>query len=86
MKRILSIFVCLILCFSLWGNENSSQASFANNEKIIEMEKKIKTEVLNRCSEKLKKCQIPNVIVDSNSQITNQIIMLLKEKSYASKR
>ena len=34
MKRILSIFVCLILCFSLWGNENSSQASFANNEKI----------------------------------------------------
>ena len=34
MKGILSIFVCLILCFSLWGNENSSQASFANNEKI----------------------------------------------------
>ena len=67
-------------------NENYISRFFANNEKIIEMEKKIKTEVLNRCSEKLKKCQIPNVIVDSNSQITNQIIMLLKEKSYASKR
>ena len=39
MKRIFSFFICLILCFSLWGNENPAQSSFAENEKNVERPK-----------------------------------------------
>ena len=58
----------------------------SNNKKIEELNKRVKEEIYNKCKNKLKKYNISSVTIESNEQILNKIIALLKESKNANIR